>query len=140
MAKEQGIDLGADLDGKLEKIHFDPELIHRCLLNLVTNAIDACRTEHSKHEIKKVCVRSRKKHEWGVEYRVVDNGSGMADEIKNKIFQRFFSTKGSAGTGIGLMATKKIVEAHKGKITVQSEENKGSEFIIRIPPGLKIED
>ena len=135
LAKEHGIDLGSELDPDLKKIYFDPELIHRCLLNLVTNAIDACRSEDPDNGIKKVGLQTRKKPGWGVEYRVVDDGSGMNIEIKNKIFQRFFSTKGSAGTGIGLMATKKIVDAHRGEITVQSEENMGSEFIIRIPRG-----
>jgi signal transduction histidine kinase len=70
----------------------------------------------------------------------VDNGSGMSHAIKKKIFNRFFSTKGSAGSGIGLMATKKIIDAHQGEITVKSEANVGSEFTIRLPRGLKIED
>jgi signal transduction histidine kinase len=77
---------------------------------------------------------------WGVEYRVVDNGRGMDPAVKQKIFQRFFSTKGSAGTGIGLMATKKIIDAHQGLISVKSDKNTGSEFIIRIPVGFKNED
>ena len=135
LAKEQGIDMSADLERGLEKISFDPELIHRCLLNLVTNAIDACKSEEPGNQIKKVTIRSRKQLNWGVEYQVVDNGSGMNNEIKKKIFQRFFSTKGSAGTGIGLMATKKIIDAHQGVIRVKSDENVGSEFIIRIPRG-----
>jgi signal transduction histidine kinase len=137
LAKEHGISLSIELDRELRKINFDPELIHRCLLNLVTNAIDACKSKDSDNEIKRVCVRTLKKRGWGVEYQVVDNGSGMDHGIKNKIFQRFFSTKGSAGTGIGLMATKKIIDAHRGEITVQSEENMGSEFIIRIPTGIE---
>ena len=140
LAKEQGIDLSIELERNLKEIYFDPDLIHRCLLNLVTNAIDACRSEDSDNEIKKVCLRTRKKRGWGVEFQVVDNGSGMKNEIKNKIFKRFFSTKGSAGTGIGLMATKKIIDALQGVITVKSKENVGSEFIIRIPRGLKNED
>jgi signal transduction histidine kinase len=136
LAKEQGIDLSIELEQDLKEINFDPELIHRCLLNLVTNAIDACQSENSDNKIKKVCVRTRKKQGWGVEYQIVDNGSGMKKEIKKKIFQRFFSTKGSAGTGIGLMATKKIIDAHQGVIGVESEEHVGSEFFIRIPVGM----
>ena len=140
LAKEQGVDLSIELERDLKEIYFDPELIHRCLLNLVKNAIDACKTEDSYNQIKKVCLRTRKKRDWGVEYRVVDNGSGMKNEIKKKIFQRFFSTKGSGGTGIGLMTTKKIIDAHKGMIAVKSKQNVGSEFIIRIPEGLKNEN
>ncbi len=135
LAKEQGVDLSIELERDLKEIYFDPELIHRCLLNLVTNGIDACKTEDSDNQIKKVCLKTRKKRDWGAEYRVVDNGSGMKNEIKKKIFQRFFSTKGSGGTGIGLMTTKQIIDAHKGMIAVKSKQNVGSEFIIRIPNG-----
>jgi signal transduction histidine kinase len=70
----------------------------------------------------------------------VDNGSGMTHAIKKKIFQRFFSTKGSAGSGIGLMATKKIIDAHQGEIMVKSKAKVGSEFIIRLPKEMNIED
>jgi signal transduction histidine kinase len=140
MAKAQGIDLGVELDRNLENFVFDPELIHRCLLNLVTNAIDACRSEAPANQGKKITLRSRQKPGWAVEYQVADNGCGMSHAIKKKIFQRFFSTKGSAGSGIGLMATKKIIDAHRGEITVKSEANVGSEFIIRLPRGLKNEN
>ena len=140
LAKENRIDLRIELNRDPAKINFDPELIHRCLLNLVTNAIDACISKDSEEETKWVCVRTAPKRGWGIEYRVEDNGCGMDSEIKDKIFQRFFSTKGSAGTGIGLMATKKIIDAHGGEIEVESEENKGSVFIVRIPNGMNIEN
>jgi len=140
LAKAQGIDLVLELDRDLKKFIFDPELIHRCLLNLVTNAIDACKSDKPGNQNKKITLRSRKKQGWGVEYRVVDNGSGMTHAIKKKIFQRFFSTKGSAGSGIGLMATKKIIDAHQGEIMVESKANVGSEFIIRLPFGMKNDD
>jgi signal transduction histidine kinase len=140
LATERGIDLGLELDRNLEKFIFDPELIHRCLLNLVTNAIDACQSDKPGNQNKKITLRSCKKPGWGVEYRVVDNGSGMTPAIKKKIFQRFFSTKGSAGSGIGLMATKKIIDAHQGEIMVESKANVGSEFIIRLPSGMKNEE
>jgi signal transduction histidine kinase len=140
LAKEQGIDLALELDRGLEKFNFDPERIHRCLLNLVTNAIDACKSDKPDNQNKKITLRSRKKPGWGVEYRVVDNGSGMTHAIKKKIFHRFFSTKGSAGSGIGLMATKKIIDAHQGEIMVKSKANVGSEFIIRLPRQVNIEE
>jgi signal transduction histidine kinase len=143
MAEAHGIEVKAELDRHLEKFYYDPELIHSCLLNLVTNAIDACKSEKSPENVKQVLVRTHRQQGWGVEYRVTDNGCGMNAKTKEKIFQRFFTTKGSAGTGIGLMATKKIVDAHEGEIQVASDENRGSTFTIRIPSGerrLKIED
>jgi signal transduction histidine kinase len=133
LAQEQGLDLGVELSRDLKDVYLDPELIHRCLLNLVTNAIDACKSENSPSKSKKVQVRTQKKRGWAVEYQVVDNGSGMTKAVKEKIFQRFFSTKGSAGTGIGLMISKKIIDGHKGVIEVESDVKIGSKIIIRIP-------
>ena len=72
-----------------------------------------------------------------MEYQVKDTGCGMNADVKNKIFQSFFSTKGTDGTGIGLMITKKIIDEHKGEITAESKVGAGSTFVIRIPKGLK---
>jgi len=69
----------------------------------------------------------------GVVYRVRDNCGGMEEQVKEKIFQGFFTTKGSRGTGIGLMLTRKIVEAHQGRIEVESVQGRGSTFSIYLP-------
>jgi signal transduction histidine kinase len=138
-AQKLGINLSSDLSDQLDTCPIDSDLINRCLLNLVTNAIDACIHDATGRKKKKVMVRTQKKRGWGVEYQVQDNGCGMTPDVKKNIFQRFFSTKGSEGTGIGLMITKKIVDEHNGVITVESEEGAGSRFIIRIPkkqPGI----
>jgi signal transduction histidine kinase len=82
---------------------------------------------------RQVTVRTKKTRGWGVEYQVLDNGCGMNAEIKKNIFKRFFSTKGSEGTGIGLMITKKIVDEHNGVIEVKSKEGAGSGFFIKLP-------
>ena len=132
-AQELGIHLSSDFSDQLDACHIDSDLINRCLLNLVTNAFDACTHDATGRKKKKVMVRTQKKRGWGVEYQVQDNGCGMTPDVKKNIFQRFFSTKGSEGTGIGLMITKKIVDEHHGVITVESEQGAGSRFIIRIP-------
>jgi signal transduction histidine kinase len=132
-ADQLGIDLRAELDEKLEPLEFDPEGIHRCLLNLVANALEACQQDDTAHKQKKVLVRTCGSEGAGVEYRVSDNGRGMPQEVQSKIFQSFFSTKGTDGTGIGLMMTKRIVDQHNGEITVNSEEGIGSTFSIRLP-------
>jgi signal transduction histidine kinase len=82
---------------------------------------------------KEVLVKTVKAKGWGVEYQVIDNGCGMDKESKEKIFQGFYSTKGTKGTGIGLMITKKMVDGHKGIIEVESEKGAGSKFIIKLP-------
>jgi signal transduction histidine kinase len=135
-AKEQGVKLKMELDCELKPIYFDPDAIHRCLLNLVTNAIDACSEGKAAGKGKKVIVKTLSSKGWGVEYQVIDNGGGMDAEISGKIFQSFFSTKGTHGTGIGLMMTKKIVNQHEGDIQVTSKKGKGTTIIMRLPERL----
>ena len=132
-AVENDIELSLELDHQLGPVRFDPDLIHRCLLNLVTNAIDACAFDPNPKPQKAVIVRSCAAPGGGVEYQIVDNGSGMTPAIKKNIFHSFFTTKGTNGTGIGLMITKKIVDEHHGVIEVESEEGSGSKFIVRLP-------
>jgi signal transduction histidine kinase len=132
-AQELGIELVSDFDPGLKACHFDADLICRCLLNMVSNAIDACRHDDPGGPEKTVTVRTRKRRGRGVEYQVLDNGCGMTAKTKKKLFQHFFSTKGSEGTGIGLMISKKIIDAHKGVIKVESKEGAGSKFSIQLP-------
>ena len=136
-AQEYGIDLIGDFSQDLDNCDLDSDLMCRCLLNLVTNAIDACINADPGTPDKMVTVRTKKTRGGGVEYQVLDNGCGMDSKIKQNIFKRFFSTKGSAGTGIGLMITKKIIDEHEGRIEVESKEGSGSTFFIRIPPRAK---
>ncbi len=131
-ARELGIDLRTQLEKDIGTCFFDPDLIHHSLLNLVTNALDAC-INNSDDKLTKVTVRAIKKTGWGVEYQVVDTGCGMTAEVKKKIFQSFFSTKGTEGTGIGLMITKKIIDEHEGEIVAESIAGSGSTFVIRLP-------
>jgi signal transduction histidine kinase len=104
------------------------------LLNLVSNAIDALReiplTDPSRRRLRLSVVRAKG---FGVEYRIEDNGCGIPDDLMPKLFQRFFSTKGSRGTGIGLMLTKKIVDQHGGEIGVLRPNGQGALFFIRLP-------
>ncbi len=131
-AEALGIVLEMDLTGDDAPAYLDPDGIHRALLNLVTNALDACDARKMTAE-KKVTIRSRSPSGWAVEYQVEDNGPGMTKEIREKLFQFFFSTKGSKGNGIGLMMTKNIIDKHKGQIEVHSAPGKGSIFIVRLP-------
>jgi signal transduction histidine kinase len=132
-ARAHGIDLRGDFAQNLATCQFDPELIYRGLLNLVTNAIDACIDAVENTRSRKVTVRTKKTRGWAVEYQVLDNGCGMNAGVKEKIFKRFFSTKGSEGTGIGLMITKKIADEHNGVIEVESEAGAGSRFVLKLP-------
>lgn len=131
-AEQFGIQLKLVPAQGLEPVEMDPEGIHRCLLNLVSNAIDAC-TRPAAASQPPVVEMELKKDPDGVTYGVSDNGEGMQPAIQKKLFQAFTTTKGSRGTGIGLMLVRKIVEAHNGSIDVASEPGKGSRFRIRLP-------
>jgi len=132
-ATEVGVALKIAPAQSLADAWFDREGIHRVLLNLVTNAIDACTDISCASKTCEVVLRTLKPQGWAVEYQVTDNGCGMDEETRKKIFQIFFSTKGSRGTGLGLMIAKKIVDEHGGVIDLSSEKGSGTVFRVRLP-------
>jgi len=132
-AQRYAVVLELDIDESLFDAWFDPEGIYRCLLNLVTNAIDACTDIEANQKDGKVVLRSLKSEGGMLEYQVVDNGCGVDEDTMARIFQGFFSTKGTKGTGLGLMITKKIIDEHGGVIDVESEKGKETKFIIKLP-------
>ena len=133
-AEQFGIALQCHPAANLPPMSLEPEGIHRCLLNLGTNALDACLLAGDcPREPAAVDFTSDTMEGGGVVYRVKDNCGGMDATVQQKIFQGFFTTKGSRGTGIGLMLTRKIVEAHQGRIEVSSEKGQGTTFTIYLP-------
>jgi len=130
-AREFGVELVMRAEDNLGRVEIDAEGLHRCLLNLVSNAMDACLQEGGNSPAR--IIISCCQEEDGICYRVADNGGGMDPGVEDKIFNAFFSTKGSRGTGIGLMLTRKIVEVHGGTIDVVSTKGEGSTFTIRLP-------
>jgi signal transduction histidine kinase len=132
-AKEKGIVFKSELAEDLPKVWLDPESIHRCLLDLVTNALDACSDPKVPGKKGEILLRSLKPEGWAVEYQVIDTGYGMDPETRNKIFQIFFTTKGGRGTGLGLMIAKKTIDEHGGVIECFSEKNEGTKFVVRLP-------
>jgi PAS domain S-box-containing protein len=109
----------------------DPQAIRAMLLNLLENSLDACRMdkEKSDHWIR---LDVRREAPWIV-IEVEDNGLGMDQETREKIFSLFFSSKGIKGTGLGLFISNKIVDKHGGTIEVDSEQGRGTKFIVRLP-------
>ena len=120
--------------GQASKIFLDQRGIYTCLSNLVANAIDACELD-TKDVEHRIIVKSGEDAAGNVVYEVSDNGAGMSEETKRKIFSSFYSTKGTRGTGLGLMVSSKIVLEHGGEIFFESEEGLGTTFTIRIPSG-----
>ncbi len=139
--KSFNADFKTDFDPNLPKINVIPQDIGRVLLNLINNAFYVV-NEKTKLNIEgykpEITVRTTS---WnppsggrGASISVSDNGPGIPDSIKDKIFQPFFTTKPTGqGTGLGLSLSYDIVKAHGGELKVETEEGKGSEFIIQLP-------
>ncbi|HEV3121520.1 MAG TPA: GAF domain-containing sensor histidine kinase, partial [Isosphaeraceae bacterium] len=129
-AEELGVRLEWQPATNMPTVSFDAEGIHRAVLNIVTNAIDAA---EGKAE-----ALVRVSSEWDVpsfsaRISVCDNGVGIAAEDRESIFQFFASKKGARGTGLGLPVSQKIVREHGGRIIVNSQPGQGSEFVIELP-------
>jgi two-component system NtrC family sensor kinase len=141
-AKEKSFNaaLKVNLDSSMPKVNVIPQDIGRVILNLVNNAFHAVgvRSAFAKATAdagyEPIVTISTKRVNDRIEIRVQDNGSGIADSIKEKIFQPFFTTKPTGqGTGLGLSLSYDIVKAHGGTLEVNSTEGVGSEFIIQLP-------
>jgi two-component system NtrC family sensor kinase len=128
-ATERQVDLVITSDIELFAL-LDQEGIFRAITNLVTNAIDACQHQESGRVELRATFSS-------VEHRlailIADNGVGMNSDELAELFQPFQSTKGEAGTGLGLAVSRKIVREHGGDITVTSQPGQGSQFTITLP-------
>ena len=134
-ARVKQIEHQVEIDPELPTIVCDPQLIHSAVMDLVSNAMDACAwKDYSEFETPKVVVRVRRsKRRQHLVIQVQDNGHGMTDEIKKNIFSPFFSTKSRIGTGMGLTLTSRIIRLHGGSIDVESKPNHGTTFNISLP-------
>lgn len=132
-AADNGMDLVLETADGLEPIRMDPAGIYQCLLNLVTNAVDACLDTEPAVDGQRITLRVTPSPDGGVCYQVADTCRGMDESVQSKLFKRFFTTKGEQGTGIGLMLTRTIVHRHKGTIDVESQPGQGSCFTIHLP-------
>jgi len=135
-AREHGIRLEMILDPNLEEAFIDRDGINDVLLNIISNAIDACIYDPDTSKNWEVIVTTRlesnTKNVETVLFEVSDNGCGMTDEVKQKLFSRFFSTKAGRGTGLGLLISQKIIREHGGEISVESQAGRGTTFSIRL--------
>jgi signal transduction histidine kinase len=129
IAARKDVEIRSRLDNNMISIPLDRHALYRSLLNLATNAIDAC-LESERVNI--ITLQSILKNNY-ILLTVEDNGIGMSPEALRRVGEKFFTTKRSSGTGLGLAVTKKIVEKHGGTLEIESVLGKGSAFHLRLP-------
>jgi signal transduction histidine kinase len=125
-----------NFDPGIGRINIVPQDISRVLMNLYNNAFYAVKekAQQSPNGYEPHISISTRQANGMIEIAVKDNGKGIPENIRQKIFQPFFTTKPTGeGTGLGLSLSYDIIKAHGGEIRVNSEEGKGSEFVIKLP-------
>lgn len=124
-ASGQGVVVRTHLAGGLPPILLEVELFKQALLNLTLNAL------HAMPDGGELILLTRRDGSWVI-LEVTDTGVGIPVELQSRVFDAFFSTR-PGGNGLGLPTVRRIVEAHGGIISLQSEPNKGTKFTIRLP-------
>jgi PAS domain S-box-containing protein len=132
-ARENRVEIMEEFDDSIGDVSMDPNTIHEVLLNLMSNAVDACLFDENTSKNWQVGLKTTKEEGNVIKFEVSDNGAGMDEEVLKKLFTSFFSTKGHRGTGLGLMVTRKLIEEHEGTIDVNSQLGKGTTLTFRLP-------
>ena len=124
-AANSGVEVVRYLDPALPAVLMNPETLHAALLNLVKNALEAMPEGGQLIAITQAGSNT-------VRLELIDTGSGIDDTTALEMFQAFYSTK-EGGSGLGLPTARKIIEAHGGRISVQSERGRGTKFVLEFP-------
>ena len=113
---------------------FDPDGLHSLLCNLVANAIDACRFDPSPDKAEHtITLRACSNGGDAAVLEVQDDGAGIPEDLNGKVFEDFFSSKGTEGTGIGLLVVQKVAEEHGGRVSFTSAPGQGTTFTVVLP-------
>ena len=129
-AAERGVDLTARAAPGLPPVPCDPDGIHRALLNVVGNALDAVEGRDAPRV--EVDTRLTDGGAWA-EVEVRDNGPGIPADKLDDVFKPFVSTKGARGTGLGLPVSRKVLREHGGNLTAAAGPGGGTRFVLRLP-------
>jgi signal transduction histidine kinase len=115
-------------DSGFPAVEGDGRSVYRALLNLVKNAFEA----FDNNPQARITIRARVKDDERYEIVVEDNACGMPEEVKARLFEAFFSTKGKRGTGLGLMVVARTAKMHEGNVKVESQVGVGTKFILTL--------
>ena len=121
------IELKPQINESVPEVRLDIASIRRMLNNLIWNALEACLNDRKKKK-HFVSVKTDLLDDDHFMFEIADNGIGMDQDTQRNIYEEFFSTKGSSGTGLGLAVVEKVVNRHGGKIEVTSTPGKGTKF------------
>lgn len=127
-ASHQGVRTSLQVKGSIPRVKIDPMGMKRVVLNLLTNAIEACSEGGS---VQVVAEASQSHERLGI--TIEDDGPGIPSDIKERLFEPFFTTKGKQGTGLGLALVKKIVDEHGGRVEMESQPGQGTTFRLLLP-------
>jgi signal transduction histidine kinase len=131
-----GITLELEVDPAVGAGSFDREGLVNLLENLISNAVDACRFDLAEGKPgHRIVLRCRPGDGGGVLFEVADNGMGIPDDAQHRVFENFFSTKGTEGTGLGLLVVQKVAAEHGGSVTFSSRTGEGTTFRVTLPYG-----
>jgi len=134
LAEKNNVIFKTTIPDNIGVFEIDSHWFQAAIINIVENSIDACSSAENSCE-SDYTVTLSVSHELNdtILLQIQDNGTGMNQETKEKMFTLFFSSKGSKGTGLGLFISNHVVQEHGGRIEVESELGKGSVFKIAIP-------
>ncbi len=128
-AEQLGVDLQSELNPLVHEAHLDAHAVHQCLVNLVTNALDAA----SEADPGWVQVGTGVGDAGELVFDVSDNGPGVPPRLRDGLFTAMVSSKGSKGTGLGLLVVHKVVSEHGGTVAYLPDRSPGATFRITLP-------
>jgi len=135
LAQDKEVELSLEVPKEAQSVHADRKAILDSLINLICNAVDAAATR-SQGWVKVGLINGREE----VAFEVEDNGPGLDEEAESRIFEGFYSSKGAAGTGLGLMVTQKIAREHGGRVDYDNRPGQGVTFWLVLPKRLPKEE
>jgi len=135
-AQKQGVRLRTELAPQPLPARLDASQLKQALLNLMLNAVQAMATaKPERGDSKELIIRTSGEVDQGrpvIVVHVIDTGPGIDAEVIPRVFTPYFTTK-SGGTGLGLPTTRRLIEAHHGRIDVHTELGKGTDFVVTLP-------
>jgi two-component system sensor kinase FixL len=128
--RASGVRLSLELDPQLPRVELDRIQVQHLLLNLLRNSIDALQSAPTGQ--REITIRTTGQDDGQVQLSVADNGPGVSESIRERLFMPFATTK-EHGTGLGLVISRAIVEAHRGRLDYETNRPHGARFVIRLP-------